>query len=94
MNWRLFEFFSYKVWLIKELEEIEEKWKQETLKLIGMVNKLKDENKRLNESLNQNNLNSVQNDQLSNLKFFFFFEKNLKIKKKFFKKESNYILTH
>lgn len=62
-------FFFYKVCVIKELEEIEEKWKQETLKLIGMVNKLKDENKRLNESLNQNNLNSVQNDQLSNLKF-------------------------
>ena len=75
MNWRLFEFFSYKVWLIKELEEIEEKWKQETLKLIGMVNKLKDENKRLNESLNQNNLNSVQNDQLSNLKFVCFLKK-------------------
>ena len=52
----------------KELEEIEEKWKQETLKLIGMVNKLKDENKRLNDAFNENNLNSVQNDQLSNLK--------------------------
>jgi hypothetical protein len=35
----------------KELEEIEEKWKQETLKLINMVNKLKEENKRLNETL-------------------------------------------
>lgn len=50
--------------IVKELEEIEEKWKQETLKLIGMVNKLKEENKRLNDSLDQNqNLNSNQNDQ-------------------------------
>lgn len=31
-----------------------------------MVNKLKDENKRLNDSLDQNNLNSKQNDQLGN----------------------------
>ena len=30
-----------------------------------MVNKLKDENKRLNESLAQNNSISVQNEQLS-----------------------------
>jgi len=48
----------------KELEEIEEKWKSESLKLIDMVNKLKDENKRLNESLAQNNSISVQNEQL------------------------------
>ena len=50
----------------EELEEIEEKWKQETLKLIGMVNKLKDENKRLNDSLSQNNhISNNQNDHLS-----------------------------
>jgi hypothetical protein len=49
----------------KELEEIEEKWKQESMKLIGMVNKLKDENKRLNESLSQNNfISNSQSDQL------------------------------
>jgi hypothetical protein len=45
------------------LEEIEEKWKQETLKLIGMVNKLKDENKRLSDSINQNS-SFKQNEQL------------------------------
>lgn len=49
----------------KELEEIEDKWKSESLKLIDMVNKLKEENKRLNESLAQNNSISVQNEQLS-----------------------------
>lgn len=38
----------------KELEEIEEKWQKESFKLIDMVNKLKDENKRLNDSLTQN----------------------------------------
>lgn len=38
----------------KELEEIEEKWQKESFKLIDMVNKLKEENKRLNESLDQN----------------------------------------
>jgi len=48
----------------KELEEIEDKWKSESLKLIDMVNKLKEENKRLNESLAQNNSISVQNEQL------------------------------
>lgn len=48
----------------KELEEIEEKWKQETMKLIGMVNKLKDDNKRLNESLAQTSSTLKQNDQL------------------------------
>lgn len=49
----------------KELEEIEEKWKQETLKLISMVNKLKDENKRLSDSLSQNNhISNSHNDQL------------------------------
>lgn len=51
----------------KELEEIEEKWKQETLKLIGMVNKLKEENKRLSDTINKNNLNTKQNDQISKL---------------------------
>ena len=49
------------------MEEIEEKWKIESLKLIDMVNKLKEENKRLNESLAQNNSISVQNEQLSNI---------------------------
>ena len=49
----------------KELEEIEEKWKSESLKLIDMVNKLKDENKRLNELLAHNNSNQNQNEQLS-----------------------------
>lgn len=39
----------------KELEEIEEKWQNESFKLIGLVNKLTEENKRLNESLDQNN---------------------------------------
>ena len=39
----------------KELEEIDDKWKQETMKLLGMVNKLKEENKRLNDSVNQQN---------------------------------------
>lgn len=38
----------------KELEEIEEKWQNESFKLIDLVNKLKEENKRLNESLDQN----------------------------------------
>jgi hypothetical protein len=49
----------------KELEEIEEKWKQETLKLISMVNKLKEDNKRLNDSLNESDLlnTSKQNEQ-------------------------------
>jgi hypothetical protein len=51
------------------LEEIEEKWKIESLKLIDMVNKLKEENKRLNESLAQNNSISVQNEQLSKYLF-------------------------
>jgi hypothetical protein len=51
------------------LEEIEEKWKIESLKLIDMVNKLKEENKRLNESLAQNNSISVQNEQLSKYRF-------------------------
>lgn len=50
--------------LFKELEEIEEKWKQETLKLIGMVNKLKEENKRLNDTINQNNL-IMKSDHIS-----------------------------
>lgn len=49
----------------KELEEIEEKWKQETLKLIGMVNKLKEENKRLGDTINKSNLIMKQNDQIS-----------------------------
>lgn len=49
----------------KELEEIEEKWKQETLKLIGMVNKLKEENKRLNDTINKNNFIMKQNDQIT-----------------------------
>lgn len=49
----------------KELEEIEDKWKQETLKLIGMVNKLKDENKRLNNSIDLNSSDQLRhNDQL------------------------------
>lgn len=61
----------------QELEEIEEKWKQETLKLIGMVNKLKDENKRLSDSLSQNNyISNSQSDQLGMYSFFDFF--NLK----------------
>jgi len=49
----------------KELEEIEEKWKQETLKLISMVNKLKEDNKRLNDSLNESDFlnTSKQNEQ-------------------------------
>ena len=51
--------------MFQELEEIEEKWKQETMKLIGMVNKLKDDNKRLNESLAQTSSTLKQNDQLS-----------------------------
>lgn len=58
----------------KELEEIEEKWKLESLKLIDMVNKLKDENKRLNELLAQNNSNQMQNEQLSE---FFVIENEL-----------------
>lgn len=49
----------------KELEEIEDKWKQESLKLIDMVNKLKEDNRRLNDSLaQQNSSSSKQNDQL------------------------------
>jgi len=48
----------------KELEEIEEKWQKESLKLIEMVNKLKDDNKRLNDSLAHNNSFLKQNDQL------------------------------
>lgn len=56
----------------KELEEIEEKWKQETLKLIGMVNKLKEENKRLSDTINKNNLNMKQNDQISKRNNFIF----------------------
>ena len=54
-----------RIYSFKELEEIEEKWKQETMKLIGMVNKLKDDNKRLNESLAQTSSTIKQNDQLS-----------------------------
>lgn len=38
----------------KELEEIEEKWQNESFKLIDMINKLKEDNKRLNDSLDQN----------------------------------------
>ncbi|RNA18070.1 RILP -like protein [Brachionus plicatilis] len=49
----------------KELEEIDEKWKQETYKLITMINKLKDENKRLNEYLDQNkSIESKQSELL------------------------------
>lgn len=33
----------------KELEEIEEKWQKESFKLLDMVNKLKDDNKRLTD---------------------------------------------
>jgi hypothetical protein len=60
----LYSLNSY-IAIKQELEEIEEKWKSESLKLIDMVNKLKEENKRLNESLAQNNSISVQNEQLS-----------------------------
>ena len=56
---------------LKELEEIEEKWQKESLKLIEMVNKLKDDNKRLNDSLAHNNSFLKQNDQLSNLIYWF-----------------------
>jgi hypothetical protein len=49
----------------RELEEIEDKWKQETLKLINMVNKLKEENKRLSDSLDDTSQNAHKyNDQL------------------------------
>ena len=51
----------------KEVEEIEEKWKQETLKLIAMVNKLKEENKRLNESIDHTTT-FKQNEHLSKCK--------------------------
>jgi hypothetical protein len=47
-----------------ELVEIEDKWKQESIKLISMVNKLKEENKRLNDSLDENSHNSRYNDHL------------------------------
>ena len=57
----------------KELEEIEEKWKQETLKLINMVNKLKEENKRLNDSLDENNSQSLKNDDHFGIFLFVFF---------------------
>ncbi|CAF0927869.1 unnamed protein product [Brachionus calyciflorus] len=49
----------------KELEEIDEKWKQETFKLINVINKLKDENKRLYESLDQTrNLENISTEQI------------------------------
>lgn len=35
----------------KELEEIEITWKTETLRLLDMVKRLKDENKRINDVL-------------------------------------------
>ena len=43
-----------------------------------MVNKLKEENKRLNESLAQNNSISVQNEQLSK-QFFYILNKLVQI---------------
>lgn len=54
----------------KELEEIEEKWQKESFKLIDMVNKMKDENKRLNESLDQNNSILKSSDHLGELIFY------------------------
>jgi len=39
----------------RELEEIEEKWQKESETLNGKVNKLKEENKRLNEFLSEQN---------------------------------------
>jgi len=48
----------------KELEEIEDKWKQETLKLIDMVNKLSTDNKRLQEMIvNSKSMNANENQQ-------------------------------
>ncbi len=51
----------------KELEEIEEKWQKESFKLINMVNKLKEDNKRLSESLDQNNSILKSKDHLGKL---------------------------
>ncbi len=44
------------------MEEIEYKWKEETMRLIDMVNKLKDDNKRLQE-LVINAKSNLQNQQ-------------------------------
>ncbi len=54
----------------RELEDIEDKWKQETLKLINMVNKLKEENKRLNDSLDDTSYNAKYSDHLGWPLFF------------------------
>ena len=50
-----------------------------------MVNKLKDENKRLSDSLSQNNhISNSQNDQLSiEIKFFFSYQSTLTLSEKF-----------
>ena len=56
----------------KELEEIEEKWQKESFKLINMVNKLKEENKRLSESLDQNNSILTSKDHLGKFKYNLF----------------------
>lgn len=48
----------------KELEEIEEKWQKETFKLIHMVNKLKEDNKRLAECVDENNSILKSSDHL------------------------------
>jgi len=48
----------------KEVEEIEENWQKESFKLINMVNKLREDNKRLSDSLDQNNSILKSNDHL------------------------------
>jgi RILP-like protein 1 len=45
----------------RELQEIEDNWKQESLKLIDMVNKLKVENKRLAELAHDNSTSDQSN---------------------------------
>lgn len=52
----------------KELEEIEEKWQKESFKLLDMVNKLKDDNKRLTD-LAQNST-MLKSDHLGKLVMF------------------------